>query len=86
MPKPSSSTPASASAVVSALFADDAFEFAQAHAVFVGQLVVGLGVESVAFFQRLPERGVAHDDGVDHAEFVEGELVLAQDAHSSWAA
>ena len=33
---------------VAALFADDAFEFAEAHAVFVGQLVVGLGVERVA--------------------------------------
>ena len=29
---------------VAALVADDPFEFAQAHAVFVGQLVVGFGV------------------------------------------
>ena len=33
---------------VAALFADDAFELAEAHAVFVGQLVVRLVVERVA--------------------------------------
>ena len=65
---------------VAAFFADDSFELAQAHAVFVGELVVRLGVEHVALLQRLPQRRVAHDDGVDHAELVEGELVLAQHA------
>ena len=45
-----------------------------------------LGVENFAFFERFPKRGVAHDDSVDHAEFVEGELVLAQDAEFSWGA
>ena len=65
---------------VAAFFADDAFELAEAHAVLVGQLVVRLVVERVAFLERPPERRVAHDDGVDHAELVEGELVLAQHA------
>ena len=65
---------------VAALFADDAFEFAEAHAVVVGQLVVRLGVEVVALRERLPQRRVAHDHGVDDAEVVEGELVLAQNA------
>ena len=65
---------------VAALFADDAFEFAETHAVGVGERVVRLGVERVAFFEGFPERGVAHDYGVDDAELVEGELVLAKDA------
>ena len=39
-----------------------------------------LGVQRVALLQSLPERRVAHDDGVDHAEFVERKLILAQDA------
>ena len=65
---------------VAAFFADDSFELAQAHAVGIGELVVRLGVERVALLQRLPERLVAHDHGVDHAVFVEGELVLPQDA------
>ena len=66
---------------VAAFFADNAFEFAEAHAVGVGQFFVGLGVERVALFERFPERGVAHDDGVDHAKLIERELILAQDAH-----
>ena len=63
---------------VAVFFADNAFEFAQPHAVLVGE--VGLGVQQLAFFERLPQPLVAHDDGVDDAEFVEGELVLAQHA------
>ena len=82
MPRPSSSMPASDSAVVATFFADDAFEFTEAHAVGVGEFVVGLGVKGVAFLQRLPECGVAHDDGVDDAKFVEGELILAEDAEA----
>src|SRR4029077_173456 len=66
---------------VAALFADDAFEFAEAHAVSVGELLVRLGVERVALLQGVPEDFVAHHDGVDYAEFVEGELILAKDAH-----
>ncbi len=65
---------------VAALFADDAFEFAQAHAFLVGQLVVRFGVERVALLESLPQRGIAHDDGVNDAELVEGKLVLPQDA------
>src|SRR5712692_9522629 len=34
--------------------------------------------------QGLPEGGVAHDDGVNHAKLIEGELILAQDAHFLW--
>ena len=65
---------------VAALFAHDAFELAEAHAVVIGELVVRLGVQRVAFFERPPERRIAHDDGVDHAKSVERELVLAQHA------
>jgi len=64
---------------VAALIADDAFELADADAVFVGP-VVRVGVKFVALFERFPERGVAHDDGVEHAVGIEGELVLAQDS------
>ena len=63
---------------VAVFVADDAFEFAEAHAVFVGHL--GFLVDAVALFERGPERLVAHDDGVDDAIGVEGELILAQDA------
>ena len=45
MPRPSSRMRGVGFGGVAAFFADDAFEFAQAHAVFVGELVVGLGVE-----------------------------------------
>ena len=65
---------------VAAFLADDAFELAQAHAILVGELVVRFGVERVAFFERPPERRVAHDDRVDDAKRVEGELILAQNA------
>jgi len=66
---------------VSALVADNSFQLAEAHAVLVGQLVVRLGVKRFTFLQRLPKRAVAHDDGIDHAKFVKGELVLPQNAH-----
>ncbi len=65
---------------VAALFADDSFEFAEAHAVRVSELFVRLGVERVALLERFPQGAIAHDYGVDHAKFVEGELVLAQNA------
>ncbi len=65
---------------VSVLFADDSFEFAETHAVLVGEFVVRFGVEGFAFLQRFPKPRVAHDDGVDHAIFVKRELVLAQNA------
>ena len=41
---------------VAAFFADDSFQFAQAHAVGVGEFVVRLGVERVALLQRFPQR------------------------------
>ena len=63
---------------VAVLVADDAFELAEAHAVLVGH--VGLRIQRVALGQRVPQPLVAHDDGVDHAEGVEGELILAEDA------
>ena len=63
---------------VAVLFADDAFELAEAHAVVVGH--VGLRVERLALLERRPEPRVAHDHRVDDAELVEGELVLPEDA------
>jgi len=45
------------------------------------KLFVGLGVESVAFLQRVPEDLVAHHNRVDYARFIEGELILAEHAH-----
>ena len=65
---------------VAAFFAHRAFQLAQPHAVLIGELVVRLAVQCVAFFERLPERRIAHDDGVDGTKPVEGELVLAQHA------
>ncbi len=64
--------------LVAVLFADDAFELAEADAVLVGHL--GLGVDDLALFERGPEGLVAHDDGVDDAEGVELVLVLLEDA------
>ncbi len=46
---------------VAAFVADDAFEFAEAHAVGVGEVVGVLGVENVALAKRFPERTVPHD-------------------------
>ena len=63
---------------VAVFVADDAFELAEAHAVGVGHL--GLLVDAVALFEGGPEGLVAHDDGVDDAIGVEGELILAQNA------
>ena len=63
---------------VAVFVADDAFELAEAHAVGVGHL--GFLVDAVALFEGGPEGLVAHDDGVDDAIGVEGELVLAEDA------
>ena len=74
---------ASALGRIAVFFADDAFEFAQAHAVGVGHF--GLGINLVALFQGCPQAFVAHDDGVDHAIGVKGELVLAQHAELSRA-
>ena len=61
---------------VSVLFADDPLELAEPHAVVVGHL--GLGVEPLALLERGPQPRVAHDDGVDDAEPIEGELILAR--------
>ena len=64
--------------LVAVLFADDALELAEADAVLVGHL--GLGVDDLALLERGPEALVAHDDGVDDAEGVELVLVLLEDA------
>ncbi len=61
---------------VPVLLAYHSFELAQAHPVGVGQR--GLGGETVTLFEGAPQPLVAHDDGVDHTEAVERELVLAQ--------
>ncbi len=63
---------------VPVFFADDAFEFAEPHAVGVGQF--RLGINLFALFQRCPEPLVAHNDGVDDTVRVEGELILAENA------
>src|SRR5437879_11722336 len=42
---------------------------------------MGLGVESVAYFERLPQRGIPHNDRVDDAVFVKRKLILPQNAH-----
>ena len=63
---------------VAVLVADDAFELAETHAVFVGHF--GFLVDAVALFKGGPEWLVAHDDGVDDAVGVEGELILTEDA------
>ena len=69
---------------VAAFVADNSFEFAEAHAVLVGQLLVRFGVKHIPFLESLPQRGVAHDDRVDDAKFVEGKLVLPQNAQLLW--
>ena len=79
MSSPCSRIAASLSARVAVLVADDALELAEAHAVLVGH-VGALLVEPLAFLERAPQALVAHDDRVDDAELVEGELVLAQHA------
>ena len=63
---------------VAVFLADDALEFAEAHAVLVGH--VGLVVQPIAFLECRPQARVTHDHRVDDAELVEGELVLAQHA------
>ena len=65
------------------LFADDAFEFREAHPVVVGEL--GLLVNLVALRKGGPQAFVAHHDGVDDAEGVEGVLVLAKDGELAGA-
>ena len=83
MSRPSSRTAASALGGVAVLVADDAFELAEPHAVGVGEL--GFLVDAVALCQGGPERLIAHDDRIDDAKGVEGELVLAQDAELAGA-
>ncbi len=63
---------------VAAFFAHDTFELTQAHAILISELVVRLSVQGVAFFDCPPEWRIAHNDGVDDAKPIEGELVLAQ--------
>jgi len=60
---------------------DDAFKFAQLHAVRVGHL--RLGIDLVTLLHGRPQALVAHDDGIEHAIAVEGKLVLAQHAKLS---
>ena len=63
---------------IAVFIADDAFELAEAGAVFVGHL--GLVVDDFALFECGPEGFVAHDDGVDDAVGVELVLILLEDA------
>ena len=68
---------------VAVFLADDAFQFAQLHAVRVGHL--RLGINLVALFHGRPQALVAHDDGIEHAIFIECKLILAQHAQLSRA-
>ncbi len=40
-----------------------------------------LCIKRVALIERFPQRGVSHDDGVNHAKLIERKLILPQDAH-----
>ena len=51
---------------IAVFFADNAFEFAELHAVGVGHF--GLVVDRVSLLHGRPEPLVAHDDGIDHAK------------------
>ena len=63
---------------VAIFLADDAFEFAEFHTVRIGHLM--LRIDDLALFECGPQTPVAHDDGVDDAIFIEGKLILAQNA------
>ena len=60
---------------VSVFLADDAFEFAQFHAVFIGDF--RLHVNLVALLNGCPEPLIAHDYSVEHRKLIEGILILA---------
>src|ERR1700722_14115079 len=66
---------------VAVLFADHALEFAELHAIFVGHF--RLGVDLIALLECRPEPLVAHNDGIDHAIGIKGELILAQNPELS---
>jgi hypothetical protein len=61
---------------VAVLLADDPFELAEPHAVFVGHR--RLGVEVLALFERSPQTVVPHDHRVDDPEAVEGIVILTE--------
>ena len=61
---------------VSVLFSDDPFQFSEAHALVIGE--GGLRVEPFAFLKGAPEALVPHHHRIDHAEPIEGKLVLAK--------
>ena len=64
---------------VATVVTDDALEFADPHAIFIGP-IGGVVVELVPFLQGFPENRVAHHHRVDHSIGIEGELVLAKNA------
>ena len=53
------------------------------HAVLIRHLC--FGVDEIPLLKRLPEGLVAHDNGVDDAVGVEGELILTEDAELAGA-
>ena len=61
---------------VAVFFGNGPFQLAQPHAVFISQF--GFGVKNFAFFQGLPKRLIAHNDGVNNAKRVKQILVLTQ--------
>ena len=66
---------------IPALFTDDAFELPETHPIGVRQFVVRLDVQRVAFFERLPQGCIPHNDRVDDAVFVKRKLILPQNTH-----
>ena len=67
---------------VAVLFGDDALELAEADADLVGHLA---GEEALLLLHRVPERLVAHHDGVEDALLVVLEVVLLEDAEAQLA-
>jgi len=63
---------------VAVLFANDAFQLAELHSVFIRKF--RLGMNPIALFHRGPQALVAHHHGIDDTVGVKGKLVLAQHA------
>ena len=68
---------------VTVFLADNALEFAEAHAFGVGHFRA-LVVQLLALLQRFPQALVAHDHGVADAELVVRVLILLEHAELVW--
>ncbi len=65
---------------VAAHFAVFRLQFASAHAVFFGE--VFLGIDSVALMRNVPELFIAHKHRVEYGYLVELVVVLFEDRHA----